>query len=154
MPATVVVRGLRLNGHEPGCAVGLEGDACRANCFAGALRRIKAIDMPEQRLLQATWQQFVLNDAATKLTSPLGRVLDAGRHQLRSCHIRRQQGEQHPPDCATCRVRFHWESCRPIYEALHTESPFHSGLHVCGTPRAYRMVCSKVSSLNKFERVV
>jgi hypothetical protein len=82
MAASVVVRSLRLNRHQPRCASGLKCDASWADCCAGTLRRIKPINVPEQRPFEAVGQQFVLNDAATKLTSPLGRVLDAGR---RSC---------------------------------------------------------------------
>jgi hypothetical protein len=43
---------------------------------------------PQHRLPEAVGENLALNEAATHLTSPLGRVLDAGRHQLCRCRIR------------------------------------------------------------------
>jgi len=42
------------------------------NGCSRTLTRLKAINVPEQRLLEITGQRFVLNDAATDLASPLG----------------------------------------------------------------------------------
>jgi hypothetical protein len=58
MLAAVVVGGLRLNRHEPRCAGGLECHACRADCCAGTLRGIKAIDVPKHRLLRPAGISF------------------------------------------------------------------------------------------------
>ncbi|HTF25077.1 MAG TPA: hypothetical protein VK937_14360 [Candidatus Limnocylindria bacterium] len=49
-----------------------ERDARRNNGCSRTLTRLKAINVPERRLLEITGQRFVLNDAATDLASPLG----------------------------------------------------------------------------------
>jgi len=63
--------------------VSLERNACRTNGCSRTLAGFKAINVPEQRFLEITGQRFVLNDAATDLASPLGRIFDTQRLFLR-----------------------------------------------------------------------
>jgi hypothetical protein len=53
MLATVMIRGVSLDRHEPPDAGGVERDARRSNGGARSVRRVEAIDVPEHRLREA-----------------------------------------------------------------------------------------------------
>ena len=69
--------------------------------------RVEAVNVPKQRLAQISGEQFCFNDAATKLASPLWRVFDADRRQLRRCCTRRERRDQDRCNCGPGGWRAH-----------------------------------------------
>jgi hypothetical protein len=92
---TGVRRDVRLNRQEPPRAVSIESDAGRTSRRPGALRRIKAFDVPEQRRLEIFRQRLPRDDGATDPALPFGRIFHAPHVQLRRSRARDTAAKTH-----------------------------------------------------------
>src|SRR5215469_3670974 len=94
MFSAVMIIALWPYSHQPPCTIRFKGDARRPDTGLSTVRRVELIDVPEGWLFQRRWQWLLFDNAATDLTSTLGRILNAHRFFLSSTYPRNEQNDE------------------------------------------------------------